>query len=282
MSRVVLGKGLGALIPGDDNKAISENKFRTIALDQIEPNPMQPRTDFDEDSLRQLSQSLKDDGLMQPLVVKTNGQGYTIIAGERRFRAARMAELKEVPVVVMDEIDDGRMLELALIENLQREDLNPIETAEAYRRLIDDCNLTQNLLAQKVGKSRAAVANTIRLNNLPESIKTMLRSGQLSEGHARTILSLDSETAMLKAARQIIDGALTVRQAETMPGRKKRRRLIPKKNLPALVEVENYLKQLLGTSVKISPGLKRGKLEIEYYGDDDLNRLLEMFKKIEN
>lgn len=280
MSKVVLGKGLGALIPGDEKK-ISEKKYRMIPLDQIAPNPMQPRHNFNEESLGQLAQSLKENGMIQPLVVRANGQKFTIIAGERRFRAARLAGINEIPVVLYDDIDDARMLELALVENLQREDLNPIETAEAYRRLLDECSLTQNQLAEKIGKSRSAITNTLRLNGLPDEIKLMIREGQLTEGHARTLLIYESKAEMLEMAQQIIKGEMSVRQAESMPKREKRRRLIPKKKFPAIIEVENYLKRLLGTSVKIKPSLKRGKIEIEYYNDDDLDRLLDLFKKIE-
>lgn len=280
MSKVVLGKGLGALIPKDEKK-LSEKKYRMISLEQIAPNPMQPRHKFDEESLNQLAQSLKENGMIQPLVVRVNGQKFTIIAGERRFRAARLAGINEIPVVLYDDVDDTRMLELALVENLQREDLNPIETAEAYRRLIDDCSLTQNQLAEKIGKSRSAITNTLRLNGLPNEIKQMVRDGRLTEGHARTLLIYDNKAEMLEMAQQIIRGEMSVRQAESLPKREKRRRLIPKKKFPAIIEIENYLKRLLGTSVKIKPSLKRGKIEIEYYNDDDLDRLLDLFKKID-
>lgn len=280
MSKVVLGKGLGALIPKDEKK-LSEKKYRMISLEQIAPNPMQPRHKFDEESLNQLAQSLKENGMIQPLVVRVNGQKFTIIAGERRFRAARLAGINEIPVVLYDDVDDTRMLELALVENLQREDLNPIETAEAYRRLIDDCSLTQNQLAEKIGKSRSAITNTLRLNGLPNEIKQMVRDGRLTEGHARTLLIYDNKVEMLEMAQQIIRGEMSVRQAESLPKREKRRRLIPKKKFPAIIEIENYLKRLLGTSVKIKPSLKRGKIEIEYYNDDDLDRLLDLFKKID-
>ncbi len=282
MSKIVLGKGLGALIPGDDKAAAESKKYRSVPLDQIGPNPMQPRREFDEESLRELAESFKVNGIIQPLVVRANGGGYTIIAGERRFRAARLAGLTEVPVMLAGDVSDARMLELALVENLQREDLNPMEMAEAYRRLIDECGLTQNELAGTVGKSRTAVANVLRLNSLPDEIKTMIRQGQLSEGHARAVLAMDTTEQMLKLAHQIVSESMTVRQVEDTARRTKKRRLIPKRKLPALTEVENYLKQLLATSVKISPGLKRGKIEIEYYGDEDLDRLLELFKRIES
>ncbi|UCG62375.1 MAG: ParB/RepB/Spo0J family partition protein [Candidatus Zixiibacteriota bacterium] len=281
MSKIVLGKGLGALIPGDDKAAAEARKYKSVPLDRIGPNPMQPRRDFDEESLRELAESFKANGVMQPLIVRFNGGGYTIIAGERRFRAARMAGLTEVPVMVAGEVSDAQMLELALVENLQREDLNPIEMAEAYRRLVEECGLTQNDLAGKVGKSRAAVANVLRLNGLPDAVKTMIREGKLSEGHARAILAVDSAEQMIQLAERIIADTLTVREVEGVT-RRRRRRLVPKRKIPALMEIENLLKQLLGTSVKISPGLKRGKIEIEYYGDEDLERIMDLFRKIES
>lgn len=282
MSKLVLGKGLGALIPGDDKKENLSRKLRSIPLEKIAPNPMQPRREFDEEGLHSLAQSLKSNGLMQPLVVKEEGSGFTIIAGERRFRAATIAGMTEVPALLIDQIDKAGMLKLALVENVQREDLNPMETAVAYKRLIDECQMTQNQISEEVGKSRPAVANTLRLLSLPQKIQQMIREGKLSEGHARAVLQLDNENAMLKLADRIVNDSLSVREVEHTASRKKRRRLIPKRKLPALVEIENDLKRLLGTSVKINAGLKRGKIEIEYYSDEDLERLLDLFKKIEN
>ncbi len=281
MSKIVLGKGLGALIPGEDKTKTDERKYRTIALDKIGPNPMQPRRTFDEAGLQELADSFKQNGIMQPLVVRADGGAYTIIAGERRYRAARIAGMTEVPVMLAGEVTDTQMLELALVENLQRENLNPMEMAEAYRRLVEECSLTQNELAGRVGKSRAAVANVLRLNTLPEGIKGMIREGKLTEGHARAILSLETHEAMLRMADQIMSGSMSVRQVEDETRRTKKRRLVPKRKIPAITEVESYLKRLLGTSVKISPGLKRGKIEIEYYGDEDLDRIVELFRKVE-
>jgi len=279
MKKMVLGKGLDALIPNESITGVNERKFRMIALDRIAPNPMQPRRDFDSENLQQLANSLKRDGIMQPLVVVQHGSMFTIIAGERRFRAARLAGLDEVPVVIGEEIDEGRMLELALIENLQREDLNPIEMAEAYRSLIEKCDHTQSELASRVGKSRAAVANAMRLLSLPESIKQMVRSGHLSEGHARTMLALDSEEEMLGLARRIEEESLSVRDVERHTV-KAHRRSATRRRVPAIMEMETHLKQLMGTSVRIITGRKKGRIEIEYYGIDDLNRLLELFQKI--
>ena len=281
MSKQVLGRGLGALIPNQSESEGDSKRFQMIALSEIAPNPMQPRQDFNNERLQELAESLKQDGMMQPLVLKKNGSGFHIIAGERRYRAAKLAGLEKVPATVLDNIDDTRMLELALIENVQREDLNPIELAEAYRRLIDQCGLTQQQLSERVGKSRTAITNQLRLLRLPDSIARYLREGRLTEGHARSLLALDSDDKMVEMADRIVDGAMSVRQVEQSVSKKRKRRLIPKRKLPALAEAESYLKRLLGTSVKIVPGLKRGRIEIEYYNDDDLNRLLELLGKIE-
>ena len=280
MSKLVLGKGLGALIPGDETSPGEAVNYKMVPLDQIRANPMQPRRDFNEERLRELADSFKINGIMQPLVVKKSDSGYAVIAGERRFRAARMAGLEKVPAVILEEIDNTRMLEMALVENIQRENLNPLELAEAYRRLIDQCHLTQNDLASRLGKSRAAVANQLRLLNLPESVQNLIRDGRLTEGHARAILTMTSEKEMLAMADSIINDTLSVRQVEKAVRHQKKRRLVPKKKLPELMEIENYLKQLLGTAVKITPGLKRGKIEIEYYGNEDLERLLEIFQSL--
>ncbi len=280
MSKVVLGKGIEALIPGESNVAVGDSRQRMVSLDQLAPNPMQPRRDFNETSLQQLAESFKLHGVVQPLVVKPDGAAYVIIAGERRFRAAQLAGMSEVPVVLRDDMDDTGMLELALVENLQREDLNAIETAEGYHTLIDKCGLTQGQLATRVGKSRVAVTNLLRLLSLPERIKMMLREGRLTEGHARAILSFESEAEMLKQAQRIVEESLSVRDVERRAGHTRRRRLQPKRRLPALVEAETFLKRTLGTSVKIHHGLKRKKIEIDYYSDEDLDRLLELFQRI--
>ncbi len=281
MKKIVLGKGLDALIPADRTGTIDQRRLRQVPLHLIAPNPLQPRHDFDEAALLELADSFRRNGVMQPLVVVQNGSTFTIIAGERRFRAAKLAGLDEVPVVVMDDVDEPRMLELALVENIQREDLNPIETAQAYRSLMERCSYTQNELADLVGKSRAAVANALRLLGLPEKIRQMLRAGQLTEGHARAILALDNETAMLELADRIVNESLSVRAVEGVTRKpSKKRRPMARRKSPELAEAESYLKRTLGTSVKIQHGPKRGKIEIEYYGDDDLSRLLELFQKI--
>jgi ParB family chromosome partitioning protein len=280
MSKVVLGRGIEALIPSDSKQAQQEKKYRLVPIDLISPNPLQPRQDFDDDSLLQLADSLERNGMIQPLVVKQSDSGFTIIAGERRLRAAKLAGITEVPVVLMEDVDEPRMLELALVENLQREDLNPLEAAEAYQTLIQRCNLTQNDLAAKVGKSRAAVTNTMRLLTLPDQIKQMIREGKLSEGHARAILSAVTEEQMLILAQRALRDDLSVRDVEREAGRGKRKLRIHRRMSPALSDTENFLKQLLGTSVTIHSGRKKGRIEIEYYGDQDLDRLLELFRRI--
>jgi len=279
--KVVLGRGLEALIPqGEETRISDDSTYRAIPLDSIVPNPVQPRRNFDEASLRELSESLKTQGVLQPVIVKREGNEFILIAGERRYRAARLSGMENIPAVIIEGKDESDMLQMALVENMQREDLNPLELAEAFRQLMDEAGMTQNQLASQVGKSRAAVANILRLLTLPEKIKNMIRDGQLSEGHARAILALDNTPAQIRLADRIINEKLSVRGAEESVKRVRKRKLIPKKRIPILMEVENYLKQLLGTAVKIKPGLRRGRIEIEYYGDEDLDRILELFKKI--
>ena len=280
MSKVVLGRGLEALIPGEATAESGQLQLRQVPLDAIAPNPMQPRHQFDPESLSELAESFKKDGILQPLVVRENSTGYIIIAGERRYRAAAFAGMTEVPVVVMDEVSDIRMLGLALVENIHREDLNPIEAAQAYRRLVNECNLTQNELASRVGKSRAAVANQMRLLTLPDIVQVMIRSGKLTEGHARAILALNTEAEMIRLAEQIIADSLSVRQAEQRTGGKRKARRLPRRSRPEVVEMESDLKQLLGTAVRIIQGRKKGRIEIEYYSDDDLGRLWDLFRKV--
>ena len=279
--KVVLGRGLEALIPqGEETRISDDSTYRAIPLDSIVPNPVQPRRNFDEASLRELSESLKTQGVLQPVIVKREGNEFILIAGERRYRAARLSGMENIPAVIIEGKDESDMLQMALVENLQRENLNPMEAAEAFQKLKDDVGLTQNQIASRVGKSRAAVANMLRLIALPEKIKDMIRSGKLSEGHARAILALNDELSQVRLAERIISENLSVRFAEHAARRNTRRKLVPKKKYPVLVEAEDYLKRLMGTAVKIIPGLKRGKIEIEYYGDEDLERILELFRKI--
>lgn len=282
MSKQVLGKGLSALIPsGSEQESGSEpSGFQMVRVDMIAPNPMQPRKQFRDERLAELTESIRENGVLQPLLLKKVGEKFAIVAGERRFRAARLAGLTDVPAVVRTDIDDVRALELALVENVQREDLNPVELAAGYRRLIDECGLTQNDLSRRVGKSRAVIANHMRLLSLPEAIKKWLMEGKLTEGHGRALLALDNEVQMLSTARNIVENTLSVREVEKKT--RKRGRSLPKSRTPAVLEMENHLKSLLGTSVKISSGLKRGRIEIEYYGDEDLDRLWQLFRRIDS
>jgi len=279
--KVVLGRGLEALIPKIEKKeGKTVGAFRDLPIEAIVPNPMQPRRRFDQKGLEDLAASFKSQGVLQPILVKKKDDKYILIAGERRFRAAKIAELKTVPGIVLDEKDESDMLQMALVENIQREDLNPLEEAEAYRQLMDEAGLTQNQVAGKVGKSRTSIANTLRLLNLPDKVKLFIRDGKLTEGHARAILALDNDLSRVRLAERIVSENLSVRTAEDSVKRVKRRKLIPKKKIPAMVDAENYLKQLLGTGVKITTGLKNGKIEIEFYGEEDLDRILDLFRKI--
>ncbi len=282
-ARVVLGRGLEALIPHKESNEIQsalEQKFKVVDINHIQPNPMQPRRAFAEESLNELAESFKQNGIMQPLVVTQSGDDYIIIAGERRLRAAKLAGLTELPVVLMEDADEVRRLELALVENIQRENLNPIEIAHAYKTLLEKCGLSQEQLSEKENKSRSAVTNNLRLLTLPISIQILVRDSKISEGHARAILSLDNEHDQLNVAEEILRGRWSVRETEEKT-RTKKRRLIPKRQTPMLSEFENSLRQILGTAVNIHPGLKRGRIEIEYYGNDDLERLVALLKRIQ-
>ncbi len=281
MSKIALGRGLEALIPtGVSDAAGGKGEMKRLPLDAIAPNPHQPRKSFDQEKLAELAESFKSRGMLQPILVKKEGAGYMLVAGERRFRAAKLAGMTTAPALVIEEIEPTEMLQIALVENLQREDLNPIETAQAYQSLLDDCGLTQAQLAERVGKNRASIANTLRLLTLPTNIRDLIAEGKLTEGHARAILSVSDPAMRERIASRIISETLSVRQAEDMTRQGKRRRLTVRRKSPALEEAETFLKQTLGTAVKIVPGLKKGRIEIEYYGDEDLNRLLDLFGKV--
>ncbi len=218
--------------------------------------------------------------MLQPLLVVKERDGYMLIAGERRLRAARLANMTTAPARVLPPMDDATLLQLVLIENIQREDLNPIEAALGYKQLMSQYGMSQTELAERVGKSRSAVANAIRLLNLPETIQAYVREGKLSEGHARALLNLSDANEQLDVAEQVINDALSVRHVERETKRRKGRRLIPKHRDIDLMAAETDLKRRLGAPVRIKPGLKRGKIEIEYAGVDDLNRLLELLQTV--
>lgn len=277
-----LGKGLDALFGEEieekienisgNSKAVSELK-----ITDIEPNLAQPRKHFDEEKIDELSKSIKENGIIQPIVVSKVNNTYKIIAGERRWRAARSAGLKTVPVFIKDEIDDKKILELALIENLQRQDLNPIEEANAYKSLIDDYNMTQEQVAEVIGKSRPAIANSVRLLNLDDRVKDMIVAGRITEAHARAIVPISSLEKQYELALLIEKKGLTVREIEMLMRQKKQAKKIKKTEDIFTKSVEDNMKEYLGTKVKlISKSKDKGKIVIEYFSNDDLDRIMEI------
>ena len=279
-----LGKGLGALL-GEITTEAAPGAVSTLPLQKIEPNPDQPRRRFDPEELQTLADSIAAHGVIQPLAVRETPSGYyQIIAGERRWRAARMAGLQEIPAVVL-EADDRTVMELALIENLQRADLNPIEEAQGYRSLMEEYHLTQEQAAEAVGKSRPAVANAMRLLALPQAILEMVESGKLSAGHARAILQIKNEREQLQAAQKIAALDLSVRQAELMCKRIARADRPPQEHKQPSVDYiaacERQLSHRLGRGVKIEMGRRKGRLNLEFYGQDDLQVLLDALQKLE-
>ncbi len=274
-----LGRGLGALID-DFSASESTQAVTSLPLQKVEPNPNQPRHRFDEEELQALADSISEHGILQPLAVrKMDGGFYQIIAGERRWRAARLAGLQEVPVVVV-EADDKTVMELALIENLQRQDLNPMEEAEGYRVLTEEYGLTQEEAAARVGKSRPAVANALRLLALPDEVRELVEKGELSAGHARAILSLPTKTKQKTAAQRILALRLSVRQAEAMCKRlaAEEKKPEPPKHTDVdyVAECEKALSRRLDRKVRIVNGKRKGRFELEFYGEDDLQRLYEI------
>jgi len=273
-----LGKGMGALLGDFEDTPIEKSPYQIVPLHKVEPNPDQPRQDFDEEQLQALADSILIHGIMQPLTVRElSGGYYQIIAGERRWRAARLAGLRDVPVVIM-EADDRTTMELALIENLQRQDLNPVEEALGYRSLMEDYGLTQEDTASRVGKSRPAVANALRLLSLCPEILEMVRQGKLSAGHARAVLSLKTEKQQLDAARKIVNLGLSVRQAELLC-KNMSATPMPKQEtffaVDYVAECEKNLSKHLGRGVKIVNGKRKGRFELEFYGQEDLQVLLD-------
>ena len=278
MSGSRLGKGFAALM-GDFDDNVNDGPYQLLPLHKVEPNPNQPRRDFDEEELEALAESISVHGIIQPLTVRELNSGYyQIIAGERRWRAARMAKLSEIPVVVV-EADDKKAMELALIENLQRQDLNPVEEALGYQSLMDEYGMTQEEAAGRVGKSRPTVANALRLLNLCPQVLDKVRSGELSAGHARAVLSIKSERKQLEAAQKIAALGLSVRQAELLCKNLSQEKPAepPKAVLTVdyVAECEKSLSRALGRGVKIVNGKRKGKFELEFYGQDDLQALLD-------
>ena len=273
-----LGKGLGALLGESAMQPSTQQSPLLLPLQKIEPNRLQPRKSFNEEELAALADSIRQHGVIQPLTVRLLDTGYyQIIAGERRWRAARMAGLREVPVVII-EADDKKAMELALIENLQRADLTPIEEARGYQQLIGEYGLTQEQVADRVSKSRPAVANAMRLLSLPDELLSMVESGKLTAGHARALLSIKDERQQLAVAQKVVNLQLSVRQTEAMCKKllKAEQKPEPKPvEVDYLAECEKELSRRLGRGVKIRHGKRKGRLELEYYGEDDLQRLYE-------
>ncbi len=278
-----LNKGLGALLGDFHEEPAEQGAYRILPIHKVEPNPDQPRQDFDEEALQALSESISLHGVVQPLAVREMASGYyQIIAGERRWRAARLAGLSEVPVVVV-EADDKATMELALIENLQRQDLNPVEEALGYKTLMETYGLTQETVAQQVGKSRPAIANALRLLALEPEVLEMLRSGKLSAGHARALLSLHNRKKQLDLAQKVVSLDLSVRQTE-MLCKNALKEPDPKQEtffaVDYVAECEKALSKQLGRGVRIVNGKRKGRFELEFYGQDDLQVLLEALMKL--
>lgn len=273
VSKRGLGRGLSALIP---NAAQDETgDAHEIPVDQIQPNPKQPRTDIDEDAIAELSHSIRKVGLLQPIIVRPYGEGYQIIAGERRWRAAKAAGIERVPVRVLT-ADDTTALELALIENLQREDLNAMEEARGYRRLLTEYQMTQAELADKVSKSRSAITNALRLLDLPDEVQDLVYEGKLTAGHARAVLSVPDEAMRVRLAEKLAAEGLSVREAENLArlyaaGQSER---APRPATPKSFRVvARKLRLVLGTNVRVRQSAKKGKIEIEFHGEEDLERI---------
>ena len=276
---------MGALIPMEEELIPDNSPYKLLPLHKVEPNPEQPRRDFDEEELEALADSIAVHGVIQPLTVRQMSSGYyQIIAGERRWRAARIAGLSEIPAVII-EADDKKTMELALIENLQRMDLNPVEEAMGYHTLMADYGLTQEETASRVGKSRPAVANALRLLSLNPEVLLMVRNGKLSAGHARAVLSLKSEKLQVEAAKKIANLGLSVRQAELLCKNMSKEPVHTQQPLTLAVdyvaECEKALSKQLGRGVKIINGKRKGKFELEFYGQEDLQVLLDALMKLE-
>lgn len=282
-----LGKGLGALIPEEDDNITNsiDDCKKMISINMIKANSEQPRKNFDNKKINELSQSIKEHGIIQPLVLNKQGEFYTIIAGERRWRAAKLAGLKEVPAVIMD-ITDKQVLELSLIENIQREDLNPIEEAKAYNKLLKDFNMTHEDLSERLSKSRASITNTMRLLNLDERVQQYIIDGVISEGHGKVILSVEDKKLQYDLSQKVIDDGLSVRALESLIREVNSNKKNNKDNKHVYVDndiyfidMKNRLQNYFGTKVNINSNKKgKGKIEIEYYSDEDLQRILDIIK----
>ena len=281
---MALGRGLDALIPDIETIENQPREYFYCDIEQIYPNRYQPRLKFHENELEELCRSIKEQGIIQPLLVRKNQNGYELIAGERRLRAAKMAGLNQVPVV-LKKITDADSLEISIVENIQREDLNPMEEAEAYHRLMIEFNLTQEQAAERVGKSRSAVANFLRLRQLPDPIKTSIVDGKISMGHARALLGAGTSSQQIAVWRMILAKALSVREVEKLiKGLKSKKNKGEKSLLSSeeiyLLNLADDLSRNFGTRVQIKRHGKKGKVEIQFFSNDDLDRLISLLKKI--
>ncbi|EPY2272615.1 ParB/RepB/Spo0J family partition protein [Clostridium sporogenes] len=275
-----LGKGLGALIPEKSQE--NKDSINTISINLIKPNNEQPRKNFDEEKIGYLAQSIKEHGIIQPLVLKKEGNLYTIVAGERRWRAAKLVGIKKIPAVVMD-LDDRSVLEISLIENIQRQDLNCIEEAQAYKNLIQEFKITQDILSIRIGKSRAAIANCMRLLALDKRVQQYLIDGVITEGHGRALLALRENELQYKLSQTIIDENLSVRETERIikniyKEKKNSNNIKDNEISPYYKDIKSKLEGLFDTKVNLQNNKNKGKIEIEYYSEDDLQRILDILK----
>ncbi|MCR3761130.1 ParB/RepB/Spo0J family partition protein [Clostridium felsineum] len=276
-----LGRGLNALIIDNDSNEEKNSNSQKISLNLIRPNEHQPRKNFDGDKIVQLAESIKEHGIVQPLILKKKDKQYIIVAGERRFRAAKSLGLKEVPAVIID-ATEKEILEISLIENIQREDLNPIEEALAYKRLIEDFELTQEQLSQRIGKSRVAITNCMRLLNLDERVQDYLIDGVISEGHGRVLLTISDKDDQYKLSQKIIDEDLSVRATEKLlktykESSDKNTEKSSEEN-QYIVDIRDKLEGYFGTKVLLKSNKNKGKIEIEYYSNEDLQRIIDILK----
>jgi len=286
MARQVLGRGLSALL-GEETTKSSGEELLELDLDLIETNSEQPRTRFTEENLEELTQSIRANGIVQPIIVRRKGSRYQIVAGERRWRAAQRAGLQKVPAVVKD-VSDEKLLELALIENIQRHDLNPIEEARAYKNLINTVGLTQEMVAERVGKNRTVITTSLRLLKLPDEVQKLIEEEKISAGHGRALLMIDDSETQKRVARTVMEMALSVRETEKSVKRLSRgepqttgNKVVTSKNDANVKAAETKLRRYLGTNVQIIPDGKGtgGKIEIEYYGEIDLDRIFNSILK---
>ena len=277
--KFALGKGLGALIPDDLVPEQNQNNNEMlISINLIKSNENQPRKAFDDEKIAELAESIKHHGIVQPIILKREKENYIIVAGERRWRAAKLLGLKEVPAIIKD-LDDKQVLEIALVENIQRENLNPIEEAIAYKQLLSEFNLTQEELSKRIGKSRVSITNTMRLMNLNVDVQQYIIDGVISEGHGRVLLGISDENLQYEIAQKVIDEKLSVRELETVVKHlnKESNNIVQQRELnPYYKDITDRLQDFLGTKVNISSKNNKGKIQIEYYSEEDLQRILEI------